>query len=215
MQEAAAAEFSSLPHLNGSILSSPPSLPHPHTSPPAGAYTPRSSLPSFIRRTLIFSLMSVSCRSGQKQSSAGAITTFRGIPRSKTPPRAGTTAASSKNRMDPEKRRCCLHRSRAWEPTEVHSGERSAPLSNEEQISAPHVDVRREKRIPVQIRRTSVRTSSPQRPKVRKVTRSPSVCAALSALRVCQSSPSTDTRSHWLSPGLHPPSPRLLLPARR
>lgn len=44
------------------------------------AKPPRSSLPSFIRRTLIFSLMSVSCRSGQKQSSAGAITTSRGIP---------------------------------------------------------------------------------------------------------------------------------------
>lgn len=49
-------------------------------SSPPGEYTPRSSLPSFIRRTLIFSLMSVSCRSGQKQSSAGAITTSRGIP---------------------------------------------------------------------------------------------------------------------------------------
>lgn len=60
--------------------------PHTHThitSLPLcpGGYTPRSSLPSFIRRTLIFSLMSVSaCRSGQKQSSAGAITTSRGIP---------------------------------------------------------------------------------------------------------------------------------------
>lgn len=43
-------------------------------------YTPRSSLPSFIRRTLIFNLMFVSCRSGQKQSSAGAIITSRGIP---------------------------------------------------------------------------------------------------------------------------------------
>lgn len=47
-----------------------------------GGYTPLSSLPCFIRRTLIFSLMSVSCRSGQKQSSAGAITTSKGI----TPP---------------------------------------------------------------------------------------------------------------------------------
>lgn len=45
-----------------------------------GGYRPRSSLPSFIRRTLIFSLISVSRRSGQKQSSAGAITTSRGIP---------------------------------------------------------------------------------------------------------------------------------------
>lgn len=44
-----------------------------------GGYTPLSSLPCFIRRTLIFSLMSVSCRSGQKQSSAGAITTSKGI----------------------------------------------------------------------------------------------------------------------------------------
>ncbi len=55
-------------HTNQSLLLSP------------GGYTPRSSLPSFIRRTLIFSLMSVPCRSGQKQSSAGAITTSRGIP---------------------------------------------------------------------------------------------------------------------------------------
>ncbi|TNN59813.1 hypothetical protein EYF80_029998 [Liparis tanakae] len=45
-----------------------------------GGYTPLSSLPCFIRRTLIFSLMSESRRSGQKQSSAGAITTSRGIP---------------------------------------------------------------------------------------------------------------------------------------
>lgn len=50
-----------------------------------GEYTPRSSLPCFIRRTLIFSLMSLSCRSGQKQSSAGAITTSRGIPQNTLP----------------------------------------------------------------------------------------------------------------------------------
>lgn len=60
------------PHTHIHALLSPPLCP--------GGYTPRSSLPSFIRRTLIFSLMSVSCRSGQKQSSAGAITTSRGIP---------------------------------------------------------------------------------------------------------------------------------------
>lgn len=54
---------------------------HKHiTSRAPGGYTPRSSLPSFIRRTLIFSLMLVSCKSDQKQSSAGAITTSRGIP---------------------------------------------------------------------------------------------------------------------------------------
>lgn len=52
---------------------------HPYPILSCG-YTPRSSLPSFIRRTLIFSLMLVSCRSGQKQSSAGAIITSRGIP---------------------------------------------------------------------------------------------------------------------------------------
>lgn len=56
---------------------------HTHITPHSlcpGGYTPRSSLPCLVRRTLIFSLMSVSCRSGQKQSSAGVITTSRGIP---------------------------------------------------------------------------------------------------------------------------------------